>query len=89
MSELCNTLKVSAVKSRSLSSSSKMFRPVPATLQMSTPWGSMRVPEAQNMKRTNQIISIDGPESLLILKFNPDTVKNDGEEGKTNKEMRY
>lgn len=66
-----------------------MFRPVPATLQMSTPWGSMRVPEAQNMKRANQIISIDGPESLLILKLNPDTVKNDGEEGKTNKEMRY
>lgn len=89
MSEFCNTLKMSAVKSRSLSSSSKMFRPVPATLQMSTPWGSRRVPEAQNMKRANQIISIDGPESLLILKFNPDTVKNDGEEGKTNKEMRY
>lgn len=47
--------------------------------------GPCESPWSQNMKRENQIISADGPESLLILKFNPETVKNDGEEGRTRK----
>lgn len=55
----------------------------------SIPWGHLRVFEAQNMKTVNQIISTDAPEFLPIMKFNPDTVKNDGERGRTNKEMRY